>query len=74
MSITHFPRITNFDKNVNNVGVIPLTINRVTRILEDKTQFAKKLNRILHDPNRLYDGNNEGHFDKLPVLKAERPR
>lgn len=45
-------------------------MSKLPRITNDKTQFAKKLERILHDPNRLYEGRNEDYFDKLPAIKA----
>lgn len=51
-----------------------MTTYNLSRITEDKTQFSKKLERILHDPNRLYDGRDEEYRDKLPVLKAVTPK
>jgi hypothetical protein len=42
----------------------------LARIAQNNSALQRKIERVLHDPNRYYDGQNMR--DKMPVIKAVR--
>jgi hypothetical protein len=42
----------------------------IAQIAENNSALQRKIERVLHDPNRYYEGENL--LDKMPVIKAVR--